>query len=82
MLRPAGLAQLQQEVAAIGPQRGGDGKVAGDDRQEELESEGLGEDCSLWRRRMKQMIKKTNNSVNNTKTFLLCYTVDCQNLLW
>lgn len=46
--RPAGLTELQEEVLVIGPQGGGDGEVAGDDRGEDGESEGLREDCSLW----------------------------------
>lgn len=29
--RPAGLTQLQEEVLVVCPQRGGDGKLAGDD---------------------------------------------------
>lgn len=45
--RPAGLPEVQEEVLAVRPQRGGDGEVAGDDRGEDGESEGLGEDCSL-----------------------------------
>lgn len=48
MPRSAGLTEIQEEVLLIGPQGGGDGEVARDDRGEDGESEGLREDCSLW----------------------------------
>lgn len=68
VLRSAGLTEFQEEVLLIGPEGGGDGEVARDDRGEDGESEGLREDCSLW---MTIMETITLNQVYGFQNFAL-----------